>query len=268
MRTRKRNAVPSATEPDLSADGIFCSNVFPCLEPTSLVPGTLYIVSTPVGDPEDISIRALRVLKSVTIIAAENPRRTRVLLQCYGIATPVTGYRNRGDGATIPGLLSALRSGDTTALVCDAGTPLIADAGVHLVRAALNAGVTLKAVPGSVAAMAALVLAGAAEQRFAFDGFPPRARALREAYFAALADEQRTILLYETRRFLADTVRRLRDSLGAGREILIARDLTKAGEALYYGVLGDAAQRVKDPPPGEYALVISRSRRVTGFQPD
>jgi 16S rRNA (cytidine1402-2'-O)-methyltransferase len=258
MANRRREAVPPATDTRLSAGGIFTAERYVRIEPIALAPGSLTIVSLPLGNPEDISIRALRVLMSVSTIAAENPPRTRALMQRYGIVAPVRGYRERDDESSPESLIQALRSGATAALVCDAGTPLIADAGAQVVRAALVAGVRLTVVPGPVAAIAALVLAGGTDHRFLFDGFPPRARAQREAYFPALAREQRTILLYETRRFLPDTLRRLRIALGPDRKVAIARDLTKPGEALFHGGLAEAEDRFRNPPPGEYTLVILR----------
>jgi 16S rRNA (cytidine1402-2'-O)-methyltransferase len=247
--------LPPETDPVLSSDGIFHADWITSLPGADLRPGTLYIVSTPIGDIEDISIRALRVLKSVSVIIAENPPVTRVLLQRYKIPTAVVGIRARAGEAPIQALVERLQAGDTAALVTDAGTPMIADAGSTIVRAARRSGLTLAAVPGPVAAIAALVLAGAVE-RFSFDGFPPRARADRVAYFAALGACRRTLLLYETRKFLRDTLTRLRDSLGADRAALVARDLTKATETLYYGTFAESVVQFQNPPQGEYTIVI------------
>ena len=249
------------TESELPTDGVSLAGLAMSMGKASIRPGTLCVVSLPLGDLEDISIRALRTLNSVSVVAAENPARTRALLRTYGITTPVVGYRDRGDVRPSIELIASLQAGATAALVCDAGTPLIADAGGHLVRAALDAGVAVTAAPGPTAALAALVLAGAAEGGFVFDGFPPRARYQRESYFLGLAAEKRTLLIYETRRYLADTLRRLRDSLGSERQIFIAHDLTKKGETRYYSGLEDAAQRFRDPAVGEYVLVISRLRQ-------
>jgi 16S rRNA (cytidine1402-2'-O)-methyltransferase len=247
--------MPSEPDPILSSAGIFRTDWITSLPAADLRPGTLYIVSTPIGDIEDISIRALRVLKSVTVVVAENPRVTRALLRRYKIETPVTGIRLRVGDVSIPAVLERLRAGGTAALVSDAGTPLIADAGSTLTRAAHRNGITLAAIPGPVAAIAALVVAGASA-RFSFDGFPPRARADRIAYFAALDADHRSLLLYETRSFLRDTLTRLRDSLGADRVALIARDLTKVTETLYYGTLAEAVEQFQNPPRGEFTLVV------------
>ncbi len=260
MPARRRKAVPPAPGSGLSAGGIFDGSEFSSLKTAGLEPGTLTLVSLPVGNLEDISLRALRVLKAVAFITAENPVRTRALLRRYAIETPVRGFRDRGDISIRAGIIDALRAGDTGALVCDAGTPLIADAGALLVQSALAAGVRLAAVPGPVAAMAALVIAGSGEQRFAFDGFPPRTSVQRAAFFAGLAGERRTILLYETRCYLPDTLRRLGGALGSDRRILVARDITKTNEALFRGMLDEAVHRFQDPPRGEYTLVISPSR--------
>ena len=260
-RTPVRTCVPSATDDPLAADGASLYDLVRRLSCLRLAPGTVYIVSLPIGHPDDISIRALRVLKAVSVIAAENPPLTRALLHRYGIQTSVTGYRTHEGSLPIAGLLSRLRAGETVALVCDTGTPVVDDAGGSITRAALNAGLALCAVPGPVAAMAALVVAGCEDKSFAFDGFPPRHRTDRHTYFASLTAEMRNILIYESRRLLHDTLMCLRDSLGAERATLVARDLTKASQTLYYGALGEAVSQFCDPPVGEYTIVVSSRRR-------
>jgi 16S rRNA (cytidine1402-2'-O)-methyltransferase len=227
------------------------------LRPAVLEPGALYVVAMPIGDIEDISIRALRVLRSVSVIAAENPARTRRLLRPYGVGTEVTGYRDRRDGAAISALLGRLKRGDSVALVCDAGTPLIADAGAQLALAAIDSAIPLVPVPGPVAAVAALMAAGHAEGRFVFDGFPPRSRSDRFAYFAGLAAEPRTIILYETRPYLRDTLERLRDAIGGDRPILIARDITKPTARIFRLTTATAPGILRTPGRGEYTIVIS-----------
>jgi len=226
------------------------------LQTAELRKGTLYIVSTPIGNVEDISIRALRVLKSVSIIAAENPTVTRTLLRHYHIDTPITGFRSRADDP-VRMLIDRLRTGETVALVCDAGTPLIADAGARVVQSARAAGVPMEVVPGPTAGIAALVVAASSAGRFAVDGFPPRGRADRGAFFTGLGSEIRTIVLYETRRYLRDTLARLHDSMGPDRSILVAQDLTKPSEFLFYGTLAQAHGAFQSPPAGEFTLVIS-----------
>lgn len=231
-----------------------------CASPTpypGLRRGSLYIVSTPIGHIEDITVRALRVLQEVSVIAAENAAVTRRLLLHYGIETPLISCRPR-KGVDFPELvLKRLRDGESVALVSDAGTPCIADPGPAIARKALRAGIRLVAIPGPTAALAALVVSGLHCGRFAFDGFPPRTRSDRPVFFARLAEERRTIVIYETRAHLRDTLIALRDALGAARQILVARNLTRDTETLFYGSLAEAVAAFSAPLPGEYALVIA-----------
>jgi len=220
-------------------------------------PGILYLVSMPIGCIEDISIRALRLLKSVSVIAAEHPAVLRPFLSHYEIDTQVERFGGRPAGKSATVLLDRLLAGGSVALVCDAGTPLIADAGFELAASARRAGVTVRSVPGACAALAALVLSSAASTRFAFDGFPPRTRSDRPAFFQGLAEERRTIVLFETRAFLRDTLQRLRDNLGSDAKILVARDLTKPSETLFQASLDEAILQFQNPPRGEYVLVTS-----------
>jgi len=224
----------------------------------SETPGTLYIVSTPIGNPQDITLRAIEILRSVSVVAAENCGVTRTLLQFHGIETPIISFRSRGGGEAVSGLVDRLKSGDSLALVSDAGTPILADAGNKLVRAAISCGAPVTAAPGPSAALAALVLSGSgADKRFVFDGFPPRGRSDRSAYFASLSRETRTVILYETRLYLHDTLSRLTNAIGGERTLLVARNLTKPSETLFHGSFAEAVTLFRDPPSGEYTLVVS-----------
>lgn len=225
--------------------------------PPSLLPGTLYLVSTPIGNLEDISLRALRILREVPLIAAEDARVTRKLLDHFGIGTEVVSYHPSRQPHQTDTLLASLQAGRALALVSDAGTPAIADPGASLIAAAITHGVPVQPVPGPVAALSALVASGLPAGRFAFDGFPPRCRADRRAFFAALARESRTLLLYESPAYLLATLRDLLAALGRERPIAIARDLTRPGETCFRGTLAQAICHFRaHTPRGEYTLVI------------
>lgn len=223
-------------------------------------PGTLTLVSLPIGNPEDISVRALRVLKEVRAVVAEDTRVTRRLFQRLGIETELLAFRPQAGMELAAPLIQRLTQGENLALVSDAGTPMVADPGLTLVRAALRADIVVTAVPGACAAVTALLLSGLPTGRFAFDGFPPRARSDRAAFFAALAKEERTLLLYESRSHLKSTLSALLTVLGPQRALTIARDLTKSSELLFRGTLQQAVTHFAvSVPPGEYTLVLGGS---------
>lgn len=222
------------------------------------MPGTLYLVSLPIGNPDDISLRALHILRSVATIAAENVHAVAPLLARHGICSPCVSYRKRSDRDTTAPLLLRLEQGADIALICDAGTPAIADPGQELVRAAIARNIPVEAVPGPVAAIAALVLSGLPTGRFAFDGFPPRARADRAAFFHRLVDETRTILLYESAAGLRATLQDLARVLPEERRIVLTCDLTTSRQWIFRGTLREAlAQCVPRVRPGRYTLVIA-----------
>jgi 16S rRNA (cytidine1402-2'-O)-methyltransferase len=203
-----------------------------------LTPGTLYVVATPLGNLEDITMRALRVLREVNLIAAEDTRHSRKLLMHYGISTPLTSYHDWSERQKAPRLVEELKRGKSIALISDAGTPGIADPGYHLVQAAIAAGLRVEAVPGASAVAAALSVAGLPTDRFAFDGFVPARQSARRKFFTALAHEPRTVVVYEAARRLPACLRDLHDVLGP-RQIVVARELTKMFEEILRGTAGD-----------------------------
>jgi 16S rRNA (cytidine1402-2'-O)-methyltransferase len=203
-----------------------------------LTPGTLYVVATPLGNLEDITMRALRVLREVNLIAAEDTRHSRKLLMHYGISTPLTSYHDWSERQKAPRLVEELRRGKSIALISDAGTPGIADPGYHLVQAAIAAGLRIEAVPGASAVAAALSVAGLPTDRFAFEGFVPARQSARRKFFTALAHESRTVVVYEAARRLPACLRDLHDVLGP-RQIVVARELTKMFEEILRGTAGD-----------------------------
>jgi 16S rRNA (cytidine1402-2'-O)-methyltransferase len=204
-------------------------------------PGTLYVVATPLGNLEDITLRALRVLKEVSLIAAEDTRHSRKLLTHYEISTPLTSYYDQIERRKAPQLIEELKHGKSIALISDAGTPGIADPGFHLVRAAIDAGITVEAVPGP----------------FAFEGFVPARHGARCKFFAALAHEPRTIVVYEAARRLLDCLTDLHATLG-DRQIVIVRELTKMFEEIVRGTVGEVAAQLRERRlQGEVTLLIA-----------
>lgn len=220
------------------------------------MPGVLYVVSTPIGNLEDITLRALRILKEVSIIAAEDTRVTRKLLSHYDIHTPLTSFHEHSRGEKADALVQRLVAGESIAVVSDAGTPLVSDPGADLVTLALERGVSVVPAPGASAALAALVVSGLSAGRFAFDGFPPRPKADRRAFFDGLREERRTIVLYEAPTRVLQTLEELYAALG-DRPIAVARELTKLFEEVYRGTLAGAVANLRERRPrGEYVLVV------------
>jgi 16S rRNA (cytidine1402-2'-O)-methyltransferase len=224
--------------------------------------GTLYVVGTPIGNLEDVSLRALRVLREVALIAAEDTRRTRILLARYGIATPTTSYFEHNKLRRGPELLGRLQAGGDVALVTDAGTPGISDPGYHLVRLARDAGIPVVPVPGPSAAVAALSVAGVPGDRFIFEGFLPVKRGRRLARLRELQMLRRPIVLYESPHRLAATLDALAEVFGEA-EVVVARELTKQFEELRRGT--PAALRAALPAEGtrgEVTLVVNPTGRA------
>jgi 16S rRNA (cytidine1402-2'-O)-methyltransferase len=214
--------------------------------------GTVYVVSTPIGNLEDLSPRAQRVLREVALIACEDTRHTAVLCRHFDIATQRVSLHAHNERQRIPELLARLAAGESLALVSDAGTPLVSDPGERLVRAALEQGAAVVPIPGPSAPLAALVASGFATQPFAFAGFLPRKGAERVAALESLARFPGTLVLFEAPRRAEQTLRDLHQALGPRRAVL-ARELTKRHETVSRGRLGEL---VLDDPRGELTIVI------------
>ncbi|MBI3454877.1 MAG: 16S rRNA (cytidine(1402)-2'-O)-methyltransferase [Candidatus Rokubacteria bacterium] len=229
--------------------------------------GTLYVVATPIGNLEDISLRALRVLREADLIAAEDTRRTRILLAKYGIATPVTSYFEHNKLRRGPELVARLEAGQTVALVTDAGTPGISDPGFHLVRLARDAGVPVVPVPGPSAVMAALSAAGVPGDRFVFEGFLPAKRGRRLARLRELRALRRPIVLYESPHRVRATLEALAEVFGPV-EVVLARELTKQFEEFRRGTPAElrAALGAGDVR-GELTLVVNAAWPRTSAAP-
>lgn len=223
-------------------------------------PGALYVVATPIGHLGDISARALQVLSQVELIAAEDTRTTRVLLDRYGIATPMIAVHDHNERDQAARILGRLAAGAAIALVSDAGTPLISDPGFHLVGAARAAGIAVHPVPGACAAIAALSVAGLPSDRFCFEGFLPPKTAARRTRLSALNSELRTLVFYESAHRIVECIDDLVAVFGADRRAVLARELTKRFETLLGETLGDIATtlaRDADQRRGEFVLVVT-----------
>ncbi|MHB1371755.1 MAG: 16S rRNA (cytidine(1402)-2'-O)-methyltransferase [Pseudomonadaceae bacterium] len=194
--------------------------------------GTLYVVGTPIGNLEDISARALRVLREVALIAAEDTRHSARLMSHFGIATPLAACHEHNERDEGGRFLERLQAGDDIALISDAGTPLISDPGYHLVRQARAAGIRVVPVPGACALIAALSAAGLPSDRFIFEGFLPAKTAGRRARLELLREEPRTLIFYEAPHRILECVEDLEAIFGADRSAVLCRELTKAFETL------------------------------------
>ena len=231
--------------------------------------GTLWVVATPIGNLEDLSPRAQRVLREASLIAAEDTRHSKPLLAHFGIGTPLAALHEHNERTAIAPLLERLRAGEHLALICDAGTPLISDPGFRLVRAARAEGIVVSTVPGPCAAIAALSIAGLPSDRFVFEGFLPAKAAARRQRLRELSGEPRTLVFYESAHRILECCIDLRDVFGAGREARLLRELTKLHET----VLGDTLQaictRLEDDDNqrrGEFVLVVAGAEEDGGSQ--
>ena len=200
--------------------------------------GSLYIVATPIGNLEDITLRALRILGEVSLIAAEDTRHTQKLLTHFSIAKPLTSYHDHNKEQKAELIVDRLKGGDSVALVSDAGTPGISDPGYYLVNRAVEEGVAVVPIPGVTAAMAAVSASGLPTDAFVFEGFVPARRTQRRKKLESLKDETRTVILYEAPHRIADCLKDLLEIFGDRRAVL-ARELTKMHEEILRGRLSD-----------------------------
>jgi 16S rRNA (cytidine1402-2'-O)-methyltransferase len=222
------------------------------------LPPGLYLVATPIGNRGDITLRALQTLAAADVIACEDTRVSRKLLEHYGIGTPLTPYHEHNAAAARPKLLARIGAGEAVALISDAGTPLVSDPGYKLVRATREAGCAVTALPGASSVLAALVVSGLPTDRFFFEGFLPAKPGARQARIAALARIPATLVLFETGPRIAASLADLAAGLGA-REAAIGRELTKLHEEVRRGVLPALAEHYAGEAEirGEFVLVIA-----------
>jgi 16S rRNA (cytidine1402-2'-O)-methyltransferase len=221
-------------------------------------PGTLYIVATPIGNLEDMTFRAVRILQTVNLIAAEDTRHTGKLLQHFQIKTPQISYHEHNRQSRIPELLEYMANGQAIALVSDAGMPGISDPGYELVIACIDAGITVVPIPGASAVITALSAAGLPTDRFVFEGFLPAKAGKRREYLESLQTESRTLIFYESPYRLQESLQDLATVWGGDRQIVLARELTKLYEEFWRGTIAEAiAHYSQREPQGEYTLVVA-----------
>ena len=221
--------------------------------------GVLYVVATPIGNLGDVTLRALDVLRSVPLIAAEDTRHTRRLLDRYEITTRTSSYHARSGPSRLAALLEHLRGGADLAIVTDAGTPGISDPGSELVAAWIGEGGTVVPIPGASAVLAAITASGVAGPRWSFEGFLPRSGRDRRDRIARIAADERATVLYEAPGRVAATLADLATACGADRPGAVCRELTKLHETVERGTLGELVERVARggiPARGEFALVV------------
>lgn len=220
--------------------------------------GLLYVVATPIGNLQDISPRAVQVLGESDLVVAEDTRHSRTLLQHIGVNTPLQAMHEHNEEKMLPGLLARLAAGEQLAVVSDAGTPLVSDPGFRLVRAALDAGVEVRAVPGPSAVTAALSVCGLPTDRFAFEGFLPGKPAARRKRLAELVLEPRTLVIFEASHRIEESLRDLAAVFGPERPLAVCRELTKRFETVLRGSAEAVAARVAQDPDqrrGEFVIV-------------
>lgn len=226
--------------------------------PETAAPGTLYVVATPLGNPRDITLRALDVLGTVDLVAAEDTRDTGRLLAAHGIRTATTAYHEHNESARTPGLLEKLAKGQSIAVVSDAGTPTVSDPGYRLVTAAVEAGIPVIPIPGPSAAITALSVSGLPSDRFLFVGFPAKKKKQRKEQLARVANETATLIFYESPKRIVSLLEEITAVMGE-RHAVLGRELTKTHEEIIRGPLETIRQALtsRRAVKGECTLLVS-----------
>ncbi len=224
--------------------------------------GTLYVVSTPIGNLEDITLRAIRILKEVDVIAAEDTRHTLKLLNYYGISKPLISYWGEKERAKAEEVIGRLRTGNSVALVSDAGTPGISDPGSVLIKRAIEEDIQVVPVPGPTALIAALTISGFSTEEFVFCGFLPAKQSQRRKFLEELSLERRTVVIYESPHRVLESMAEIADTFGE-RSMVLAKEMTKLHEEVLRGtVSGVFASLGESKIVGEYVMVIEGNRGV------
>ena len=229
--------------------------------------GRLYLVATPIGNLQDITLRALEVLARVDAVAAEDTRRTRILFERHGVDRKLLSLQEHNEEQVAPKLVQRLLGGESIALVSDAGTPLLSDPGYRLVKLAAAAGIEVLAIPGPSAVTAALSISGLPTDRFVFEGFLPARQAARRERLGALRSEPRTLVLFESSHRIQAALADLAEVFGADRPAALCREMTKQFETVLRASLGDLLRRVTedaDQRKGEFVLVVAGASGESG----
>ncbi len=244
--------------PPFSVDTEEGGNLLPAPASPSSPAGTLFVVSLPIGDPEDITLRALKVLRNVHLIVGEDPRIAQKALHAYDIATEIVSLLPRRGVPALSAALAQLEAGHNVALIADSGTPTVEDPGLRLIQAAIGLNHRVTAIPGASACLAALVLSGLPSTPFQFAGFPPRRHPERGTFFTKIAASGQTTVLYESHRYLRSTLSELGHHLGDLIKIVVGCDLTHTNERIFRGTILSATIEFADNTPiCAYTLVIS-----------
>jgi 16S rRNA (cytidine1402-2'-O)-methyltransferase len=224
------------------------------------MPGVLYLVATPIGNLEDITYRAVRILSEADLIACEDTRQSRKLLDHYGIAKPTVSYHEHNEAERAEDLAARLRGGAVIALITDAGMPLVSDPGYRLVRVALDSGIAVVPIPGASAALTALAASGLPTDAFHFGGFLPHKPGQRVKALEAIADQQATVIFYEAPHRIVEALEAVEQVLGA-RPIVVARELTKLHEEFLRGTAAEVRATLagRDSVKGEITLLIAKA---------
>ncbi|MBQ7441765.1 MAG: 16S rRNA (cytidine(1402)-2'-O)-methyltransferase [Prevotella sp.] len=219
--------------------------------------GILYIVPTPVGNMEDITLRAIRILKEADLILAEDTRTSGILLKHYDIKNHLMSHHKFNEHGTAAGIVERLKGGQTIALISDAGTPGISDPGFYLIREAIAAGIEVQTLPGATAFVPALVSSGLPDERFCFEGFLPQKKG-RKTRLEGLADEERTMIFYESPYRVLKTLEQFLEFFGADRQVSCCREISKIHEESVRGTLEDVIAHFKEKEPkGEFVIVLA-----------
>lgn len=227
----------------------------------------LYVVATPIGNLGDMTLRAIEVLRTVDLIAAEDTRHSARLMQHFAIATRMTSYHDFSDDARVDSLLDILQGGQSIALISDAGTPLISDPGYRLVQRARETGLRVVPIPGVCALTAALSAAGVPSDRFIFEGFPVAKRGGRQKHFSSLVEETRTIIFYESPHRILESLADMREIFGAQRQAVICRELTKTFETIHLDTLGALEVWIREDgnrQRGEFVVLLKGAQPNEG----
>lgn len=227
------------------------------------MPGKLYVLTTPIGNLKDITLRAIEILKSVDFLVVEDTRVTLKLLNHLGLKKPMFSYFRHSNPEKLDLILQKLQSGETAAIISDAGTPCISDPGEELVKACIEHGIKLEPIPGANAALSALVASGLNTTRFCFEGFLPMNKKNRTVRLRKLQQEERTIIFYEAPHKLISTLKDMQQTFGGERKICFARELTKIHEQFLRFCLAQAVEYFEhEQPKGEFVLVLEGAREI------